>query len=406
MIGSNTEQTFQITETAILSPELLNETRFQYIRLRSAQNGNNTIPTLVVQEAFISGGSQVGRAHVDDDRWELQNYWTLTRGRHILRYGVRLRGVHITDFSPLNFGGTFTFSGGVAPQLDANNNIVKDDNGDPVVIPITSIERFRRTLLFQGTPDLRALGGGATQFSIAGGEPEASVRQIDLGAFIQDEWRVRPNFTLTWGLRYERQTNISSNYNFAPRLFFAWAPGGSSVGSLPGVQSNSSQPKMVIRGGIGVFYDRFGERATLLANRFNGFAQQDFRIFDPTILDTATFSLDGVTGLPSVESLAAFAAPQITRRVAPDFQAPTFVMTAINFERQLPSKFTSLPSRSIIQANICCACEISTRLCPVPTTRSIQKALFDLSAISVISTTTSRVRSLMITDFSVVSDDR
>ncbi|HEX6730166.1 MAG TPA: hypothetical protein VF074_09155, partial [Pyrinomonadaceae bacterium] len=335
---SNTEQTFQITETAILSPELLNETRFQYIRLRSAQNGNNTIPTLVVQEAFISGGSQIGQAHVDDDRWELQNYWTLTRGRHILRYGVRLRGVHITDFSPLNFGGTFNFSGGVAPQLDANNNIVKDANGDPVVIPITSIERFRRTLLFQGTPDLRTLGGGATQFSIAGGEPEASVRQIDLGAFIQDEWRVRPNFTLTWGLRYERQTNISSNYNFAPRLFFAWAPGGTSVGTM-GAPS-SSQPKMVIRGGMGVFYDRFGERATLLANRFNGFAQQDFRIFDPTILDTATFTLDGVTGLPSVESLAAFAAPQIIRRVAPDFQAPTFVMTAINFERQLPSKFT------------------------------------------------------------------
>lgn len=337
---SNTEQTFQITETAILSPELLTETRFQYIRLRSAQNGNNTIPTTVVQEAFISGGSQVGNSHVDDDRWELQNYWTLTRGRHILRYGVRLRGVRLTDFSPLNFGGTYTFSGGVAPQLDSNNNIVTDDNNDPILIPITSIERFRRTLLFQNTPDLRALGGGATQFSIAGGEPEASVRQIDLGAFIQDEWRVRPNFTFTWGLRYERQTNISSNYNFAPRLFFAWAPGGTSVGSLPGVSPNSSQPKMVIRGGIGVFYDRLGERATLLANRFDGFSQQDFRVFHPSLLDTATFSLDGVSGVPSAELLAAFAAPQIVRRVAPDFQAPTFVMTAINFERQLPSKFT------------------------------------------------------------------
>jgi Carboxypeptidase regulatory-like domain len=337
---SNSEQIFQITETAILSPELLNETRFQYIRLRSAQNGNNTIPTITVQEAFISGGSQIGQAHVDDDRWELQNYWTLTRGRHILRYGVRLRGVHIIDFSPLNFGGTYTFSGGIAPQLDANNNVVRDDNGDPVVIPITSIERYRRTLLFQGAPGLRLSGGGATQFSIAGGEPEASVRQIDLGAFIQDEWRVRPNFTFTWGLRYERQTNISSNYNFAPRLFFAWAPGGSSVGGPPGAPSNSSQPKMVIRGGIGVFYDRLGERATLLENRYNGINQLDFRVSDPTILDTATFSLNGVTGVPTADQLAAFAAPQIVRRVAPDFQAPRFVMTAINFERQLPSKFT------------------------------------------------------------------
>src|SRR5687768_16113431 len=337
---SNTFQTFQLTETAIISPALMNETRFQYMRNRSRQDGNNLIPTLVVQEAFIAGGSQIGLAHNDEDRWELQNYSTWTKGQHVLRLGTRVRGVHITDFSPQNFGGTFTFSGGDAPQLDANNQIVRDANNNPVLVPITSLERFRRTLLFQGNPDMRLLGGGATQFSLAGGNPEAKVSQVDLGAFVQDEWRVRPNLTLTMGFRYERQTNISSNYNFAPRLFFAWAPGGTSVGGGPGAPASSSSPKMVIRGGMGVFYDRFGERATLLANRFNGTNQLDFRVFDPERLDVATFSLDGVTNVPTVESLAAFASPQVVRRIAPDFQTPTFVMTAINFERQLPSKFT------------------------------------------------------------------
>ena len=336
---SNTTQTVQITETAIISPAMMNETRFQYIRNRSQQDGDNTIPTIVVQDAFISGGSAIGLAHVDEDRWELQNYSTWTKGRHILRFGVRARGIKLTDFSPQNFGGTFTFSGGNAPQLDANNQIVLDSHGRPVLIPITSIERYRRTLLFQGDPNMRELGGGVTQFSLAGGNPEASVSQTDVGAFVQDEWRLRPNLTFTMGLRYERQTNISSNYNFAPRLFFAWAPGGTSVGGGPGAPSSSS-PKMVIRGGMGVFYDRFGERATLLANRFNGVNQLDFRIFDPNMLDESTFSLDGVTNVPTVESLSAFASPQIVRRIAPDFQAPTFVMTAINFERQLPSKFT------------------------------------------------------------------
>ena len=336
---SNTTQTLQVTETAILSPAMMNETRFQYIRTRGEQNGNNVIPTIVVQDAFIAGGSQVGLAHNNEDRWELQNYSTWTKGPHILRFGARLRGVKITDFAPQNFGGTFTFSGGDAPLLDANNQIVLNGNGDPILIPITSLERYRRTLLFQGNPNMRLLGGGATQFSIAGGNPEASVTQTDMGFFIQDEWRIRPNLTFTAGLRYERQTNISSNYNFAPRLFFAWAPGGTSVGGGPGGPSSSS-PKMVIRGGIGVFYDRFGERATLLANRFDGENQLDFRVFDPTVLDTSTFSLNGVTNVPTVESLAAFAAPQIVRRIADDFQAPTFVMTAVNFERQLPSKFT------------------------------------------------------------------
>ena len=318
----------------------MNETRFQYIRNRSNQDGNNIIPTIVVQDAFIAGGSQVGLAHVDEDRWELQNYSTWTKGRHILRFGMRVRGVKITDFSPQNFGGTFTFSGGEAPVLDANNQIVLDDKDKPVLKPITSIERYRRTLLFQGNPQMRELGGGVTQFSLAGGNPEASVSQTDLGAFVQDEWRIRPNLTFTMGFRYERQTNISSNYNFAPRLFFAWAPGGTSVGSLPGAPSTSSSPKMVIRGGMGVFYDRFGERATLLANRFNGVNQLDFRVSDPATLDLSTFSLDGVTNVPTIESLATFASPQIVRRIAPDFQVPTFVMTAINFERQLPSKFT------------------------------------------------------------------
>lgn len=336
---SNTFQTFQVTETAIISPMLMNETRFQYQRNRAQQDGNNAIPTVVVQESFIAGGSQIGLAHNDEDRWELQNYSTWTKGRHILRFGARVRGVNISDFSPQNFGGTFTFSGGEAPQLDANNQIVRDANNDPVLIPITSLERYRRTLLFQGNPDMRLLGGGATQFSIAGGNPEASVKQIDLGAFVQDEWRVRPNLTFTAGFRYERQTNISSNYNFAPRLFFAWAPGGTNVGGNPNAPSSSS-PKMVIRGGMGVFYDRFSERATLLSNRFDGTNQLDFRVFDPETLDDAVFSLNGVTNVPTADSLAAFAAPQIVRRIAPDFQAPTFVMTAINIERQLPSKFT------------------------------------------------------------------
>jgi hypothetical protein len=59
---------------------------------------------------------------------------------------------------------------------------VRDAHGDPVLIPITSLERYRRTLLFQGNPDMRLLGGGVTQFSIAGGNPEAKVSQIDLSA--------------------------------------------------------------------------------------------------------------------------------------------------------------------------------------------------------------------------------
>lgn len=110
--------------------------------------------------------------------------------------------------------------GGLAPELDVNNEPVLDANGQTILVPITSIERYRRTLLFQRqgltTTEVRARGGGATQFSITGGDPLAATRQLDYGAFIQDEWRVRQNLNLSLGLRYESQTNINNGLNLAP----------------------------------------------------------------------------------------------------------------------------------------------------------------------------------------------
>ena len=44
---------------------------------------------------------------------------------------------------------------GSAPLLNGNNEIVPDNSGNPLLISITSLERYRRTLLFQGRADLR-----------------------------------------------------------------------------------------------------------------------------------------------------------------------------------------------------------------------------------------------------------
>jgi hypothetical protein len=327
----SSEHTVQLSETAVLNERTVNETRFQFIRRRAEQRGDNTVPTVNVLESFVGGGSQVGFSFSDEDRWELQNYTTFALGRHTLRAGVRLRGVRINDVSPSNFGGTFTFGGGTAPQLDANNLIVRDANGNPLLTQITSIERYRRTLLLQrqglAPAQVRALGGGATQFSINGGNPRASVGQVDFGGFVQDDWRVRPNFTLSAGLRYEAQTNISSRYNFAPRVSFAYAPraGGKS--------------QTVIRGGAGVFYDRFAETLTLQARRFNGTNEQQFVVINPGTpvpdLPASTFP-----GVPSVATLAALANPQTTTRVSSDLQAPYLILSALGVEHRLSSKTT------------------------------------------------------------------
>ena len=56
--------------------------------------------------------------------------------------------------------------------------------------------------------------------------PTAALDQTDIGVFVADAWRFRPNLTLGLGLRYENQTNISSNHNFAPRVSLAWGLDG------------------------------------------------------------------------------------------------------------------------------------------------------------------------------------
>jgi hypothetical protein len=340
---TNREHTLQLTETAVINRKVINETRFQFVRERSTQEGDNSQPGIRVLEAFTGGGSQVGLSFNNEDRFELSNNTSWTMGLHSLKAGARLRAIRIKDVSPQNFSGTFTFAGGSAPLLDANNQVVLDAGGQPVLTSITSIERYRRTLFFQrqcatpGQPcltpaEIRARGGGATQFSIAGGNPEASVSQVDFSPFIQDDWRLRPNFTLSLGLRYETQSNIKSNLNFAPRVAFAWSPGAGGGGG------GQRQQATVIRGGFGIFYERFGENFTLQANRFNGANQQQFVVTSST--ENGAAVLNSFPVVPTIAQVSGFSIAQTTRRVAEDLQSPYTMQAAFSIERQLPYSTT------------------------------------------------------------------
>jgi len=325
---ANDEHTLQLTDTAVLNAKVLNEVRFQYIHRMRTQQSNNAAASINVVGAFNGGGSQVGMARYKEDRWEIQNYSSWVVASHSLKAGGRLRGVSVRDIAPTNFGGTFTFAGGQAVKLDDNNQVVRV-NGQPVFESIASIERYRRTLLFQrnGFPSNinglspSDLGYGPTQFSIAGGNSEARVNQLDLAIFLQDNWVLRPNLAVSLGLRYETQSNIHNNAAFAPRAAVVWLPGNTGKG----------QPKTSIRAGFGIYYERFAESFTLRAHRFNGINQQQFVISDPAIL-----SLFPV--VPPLETIQAFGAPQTLRRIEPNLQAPYTMQYTIGLERQLPFK--------------------------------------------------------------------
>src|SRR6185503_858668 len=301
----STENNIQFTETAILSKTIVNETRFQFERQSSAQNADNSIPTIEVQDAFTGGGSQVGQSHTDTNNWELTNNTSFALRNHALKAGARARWVDITQFSPQNFGGTFRFfGGGIGPNLD-----------------LTSIERLQITQigLAQGLTgaQIRLLGGGATQFTLSSGNPESKVKQWDFGGYVQDDWNLRPNFTLSLGLRYENQKNVDSNFNFGPRVGFAWQPGG-------------PQSKTVVRGGYGVFYERISENLTMTANRLNGVNQQQFTVQNPDF-----FPL-----IPTPDQLIQFAAPGTVYRLAANLQAPYTMQSVISVERHLPHNLT------------------------------------------------------------------
>ena len=307
---TNTIQTFQATETAVTSAHTLNEARFQYIYENQVEYGDSSRPTVNVLGAFSGGGTGIGLEANPEGRLWIQDNVTHTVGAHIIRAGARLRLTTIKDISTFNFGGAFVFSGGLAPELDERNEPVLDAAGQAVLVPITSIERYRRTLLFQGqgfSPALiRTLGGGATQFSITGGDAVAHARQFDFGAFIQDDWRVRSNLSLSLGLRYESQTNVNNGLNLAPRISFAWAP----MARAP-----ASQPQMVVRGGFGIFYDRFNENFVATANRYNGITQQQFVVSDPAVLDF-------YPRVPPTSFVNALSLPQTIRRISTDIHVP------------------------------------------------------------------------------------
>ena len=313
-------QNIMATETAILTPKVVNETRFQFFRNWSATPGN-LIPQINVAGAFVTGGNGMGNTHDLTRHFELQNNTSVSHGAHTIRFGVRLRRDSDQSNQPSGFNGAFTFLGGVEPLLNSANQIVYDSSGNPLTSILTSLQQYERNVLLTQTgltqAQIQALGGGPSRFTIQAGQSYISAARWDAGPFVQDDWRLRPNLTLSLGLRYETQTLLSGSGNFAPRLGFAWAPG-----------AKNGRQKTVIRGGFGMFYDRIGVGLFETAALNNGINQLSYTVYNPTFY-------------PSIPSLSTLAAGQNSiYKVDPNLRADYSMQSAIGVERQLPHNTT------------------------------------------------------------------
>src|SRR5262249_47087438 len=262
------------TEKANLNPKVGEETPVQRTR-NYTQTFGNLIPTINVAGEFTTGGNGLGNRSDLGRHFELQNYTNVLHGTHTFRFGVRVRRESDQNLNPQGFNGAFTFSGGALPQLDADNNLVLDASGNPVLTHLTALDQYIRNLQLMragfNEAQVQQLGGGPTKFTIQAGQPYISLVRWDAGPFVQDDWRMRPNLTLSLGLRYEVQTLTADYRGIAPRIGFAWAPGTAVNG----------RQKTVIRGGFGVFYDRIGLGPYENAILNNGVNQLEFTVTNP-----------------------------------------------------------------------------------------------------------------------------
>jgi len=288
------EHSFQATETAVLSPKAINETRFRWLYDTSASNATDVGTTVNVAGAEVTDGSSTPYSKSHLTNMELQNYTTLTEGANVFKFGLRIRSYQDYLDSPSNFNGTWTFAGGPGE---------------------TSLVQYQQAQLGLASP---------SQFSITAGNPVASIAELDAGLFFQDDWRVRPNLTLNFGLRYEIQNEISDFKDIAPRFGFAWSPDS----------KGNKQGKTVIRGGSGIFYDRFQYNYSLNSELYNGVALQDYVINGTTAAGQAI--LNAYPHLPTPSMLAAAATPQTIDQVAGNLRAPYVIQSAIGVERALP----------------------------------------------------------------------
>jgi hypothetical protein len=203
------------SDNFVFSSKVVNQARIQLSRLTPAvEASGGTKPVVLItlndplpsgdpearSGTLVAGTSTSGATDRSESRVQVQDALSLVAGPHSLKFGGDAQHIRSTFIDLSDASGTFTFAS--AGDFLAN-----------------APSRFRQNF-----------------------QTESTQKNTYFGIFVQDEWRLKANLTLSYGLRYENETIIRDRNNFGPRLALAYDP--------------FKTGKTVIRLGAGIFYNR------------------------------------------------------------------------------------------------------------------------------------------------------
>ena len=200
-----------------LSAILLNQ--FSVVGERARNQNKNAFegPKINVSGDF-SGGSAQNDSISSEYNFRLNDTVSYIHNHHTIKFGFNVPHMSRRALDDrTNAYGSYTF----APTIGS----------DGVTVERTALENYA--------------DGRPSGFSQNSGKERFIYHQQELGAFVQDQWKVNERFSITPGVRYDWQNFLAQDrLTFSPRVSFAWVLDPDS--------------KMVVRGGGGLYYDRFG----------------------------------------------------------------------------------------------------------------------------------------------------